>query len=195
MIQEFLFAWAPWIYNKIYDLQAIIRRASWAAYSEIMIPKQWIFLKDVLLPFPRQMFPDVAELRGRLRWVASTVPPRFLIEDISGQVKESHLDYLSFVVKQSDTEQADLTEWINDVRYTGRQEPSPADIFALWCCVTGHPYFHWIDTATVTYLDEMGDEKTEELKGKAHTPSNGSHITPDVDSHRSMDFIFSSSGC
>jgi hypothetical protein len=51
----------------------------------------------------------------------------------------------------------DLSNWINDVRYSGFEEPTAGEIFALWCCETGTSYFHGLDTMEVEYITQMGD--------------------------------------
>jgi hypothetical protein len=200
MIQEFLYTYVPWLYNKLYEWLSIGKRAALAAYVEVTVPKEWIFLKNVQIPIPSHLFP--AEIpEDLIQWRCTAEPPRFQKGD--GTLK--HLEYLSFVVS-TPQDTYDLTDWINDVKWSaseGVQEPSPCEIFLLWCCVTGNPGFINLDQATVTFMNELGEETTEELKTQTHHTSNGiPHLhhndsAPEADGFDSdghMDTVFSSGG-
>jgi hypothetical protein len=196
MIQDLLYTYIPWIYNRIYDLLHLGDRAVRALQTEFMIEKEWIFLKDIEIPIPSQLFPAQYPPEA-IRWRCTAEPPRFS----KGEGRLSHLDYLSFVVTTSEG-QYDLTDWINDVKWAGPSEPTPCEIFLLWCCVRGEPHFKDLQTASVTFMNELGEETTKELKTQNHHTSNGiPHLHPDPsesdgpDPDRLMDAILSSSGC
>lgn len=83
-------------------------------------------------------------------------PARFIDPNAEPDAKAKHLSYLGFVIK-IDEKEIDLSNWINDVMYTGPDEPSVGEIFALWCCETGESYFHCLDSIQVEYITELGD--------------------------------------
>jgi hypothetical protein len=51
----------------------------------------------------------------------------------------------------------DLTEWINEVKWSGQVAPSPKQLFTIWCCETGSPYLHLMPIAEYTIITENGD--------------------------------------
>lgn len=192
MLQELLYTYVPWLYNKAYEWLALGKRAALAAYTEVTVAKEWLFLKNVSIPISTLNFssevPD-----DLIQWRCTAEPPRF--QKGTGALK--HLEYLSFIVRIGENIY-DLTDWINDVKWSGHTEPTPCEIFLLWCCVTGQPHFVGLDEATVSFMDELGEETTEELKTTAHHTSNGiPHLHAEADgfnSDRFMDTVLSSSG-
>ena len=200
MLQEFLYNYVPWLYNKAYEWLAIGKRAAIAAYTEVTVPKEWLFLKNVSIPISTFNFPSTIP-DDLIQWRCTAEPPRF---QKGAMHPLKHLEYLSFLVRL-EGQVFDLTDWINDVKWSapeGIAEPTPCEIFLLWCCVTGQPHFTGLDQATVTFMDELGEEVTEQLKQPTHHTSNGiphlQHTSVEAngyDSDRIMDAVLSSSGC
>ncbi len=202
MLQEFLFQWVPWAFNKVYDGTAFVKRVFYAALSEAMNGSAWLFLDNVPIPIPAHLF-DLSQVHS-IRWEATTNPLLFKAPGHEG-TPARHLSLLSFVVTIPGERSIDLSNWINDVKWAGPHEPTSSDIFLLWCCQSGKPYFSKLSAASVTFLNEMGDEKTEDLKANIQHVCNGNHLRreapppdPDTgytDSDRFVDAVFSSSGC
>ena len=195
MIRGILWSWLPWLYNKTMNSIDILQRIAKAAHNEIMIEKEWLILKNQV-PVYSSLFPEVPV--ATIKWSCKTNPPRFFDPGIKNDSK--HISYLSFVVKLSGYDPIDLTEWINTVQWTGITEPSLVDLFTLWCCETGHSYFHLISIASVDLITEMGDSISKGLNDSVvNHSSDGSRYTTcesnGLDSVRLLDTIFSSGGC
>ena len=158
MLREFLFSWGPWAYNRINEYYQLLLRIYQAVYNEVMVSKEWLFLEGVPVPIASELFPVQDD--SRLRWRATLHPARFSAK-ADGPFR--HLGYLMFTVSIPGQDPIDLTEWINDVRWRGTTEPTPADCFLLWCCEKRLPLFQHLKDARVTFVDEMGEETTEEL--------------------------------
>jgi hypothetical protein len=89
-----------------------------------------------------------------------------------------------------------LTDWINDVRWSGLVQPTPLEIFTLWCCETGSPYFFDLDNAIVELVTEDGSVIKRGLNEFAHTNIYGDGFSENnrQDPVRIMDTVLSSSG-
>ena len=176
----------------------VIKRIAKAAHNEIMIEKEWLILKNQV-PVYSLLFPDVP-IRT-IKWSCKTNPPRFYDINQNANTNDSkHISHLGFVVKLSGYDPIDLTEWINTVQWTGVTEPSLLDLFTLWCCETGHSYFHLVDIASVELITEMGDSICKGLNDSViNHSSDGRRYTPSenngLDSVRVLDTILSSGGC
>jgi len=154
MFQEFLWAWGPWVYNKISNGLVKVKKVGQLVYNEFMIKKEWIFFKGVTIPVNSENFWKIDD--SSVKWKCEVFPPRFTDPTAVSHVKSRHLSYLGFIIKVSDKD-IDLSNWINDVRYIGFEEPTVGEIFALWCCETGESYFHCLDSIQVEYITELGD--------------------------------------
>jgi hypothetical protein len=150
MFYEFLWAWGPWAYNKASNGMIRIQNIIYGLYKELTVKKEWVFIKNVQLPLNSELFKGFQNVE----WRCQVNPPRFVNRESSE--KERHLSYLGFVIK-IDGNNLDLSDWINDVLYTGKEEPSVEQIFILWCCEQGVSYFHCLDIIEVEYITELGD--------------------------------------
>lgn len=199
MIRGILWSWLPWLYNKTMNTIDVIKRIAKAAHNEIMIDKEWLILKNQV-PVYSLLFPEVPV--ATIKWSCKTNPPRFY-DTNSSIIDSKHISHLGFVVKLSGYDPIDLTEWINTVQWTGVTEPSLLDLFTLWCCETGHSYFHLTSIASVDLITEMGDSLTKGLNDSViHNTSDGRYSreytggeTNRLDSVRVLDTILSSGGC
>ena len=153
MIRELFWKWGPWAYNKasylIYRSKQVVK----VIYNEILLEKEWVFLKGIQIPISSESFGQIENLN--VRWRCKMNPPRFL-EPVSF-VKEKHLSYLGFNVKIPGRADLDLSDWINDIHYIGSSEPTVSDIFCLWCCENNVSYFHLFDLIQVECINELGD--------------------------------------
>ena len=154
MFQDFLWAWGPWIYNKVSSGLVKAKRVVQVVYNEFSIKKQWIFLNNQPVPVNSESFWKIDQ--STIKWKCQVYPPKFIDPRATYDMKEKHLSYLGFVIK-IDTKDIDLSNWINDVHYIGFEEPTVGEIFALWCCETGESYFHCLDAIQVEYITELGD--------------------------------------
>lgn len=154
MFQELLWAWGPWFYNKISRGLIKVNKVAQVVYNEFAVRKEWIFFKNVAVPVNSESFWKIDN--SSVKWKCEVFPPRFTDPNSDPSTKSKHLSYLGFVIKMEGRD-IDLSDWINDVRYTGSEEPSVGEIFALWCCETGESYFHCLDSIQVEYITELGD--------------------------------------
>lgn len=152
MLNGLLFEWVPWIFNQTTQALEFTKRVALAAYTEATVEKEWLLLHSIQVPVSSTLFPDVpAEL---IKWRVKVNPTEF--SDSSDTVHMNHISYLSLTVLAGDN-RFDLTDWVNEVQWCGRVEPSLVELFSIWCCEMGKPYFHLIPTADVEVITELGD--------------------------------------
>jgi len=152
MFQELLWTWLPWIMNKTNDIICMTQRIYRVAYNEIMVKKEWIFIKNNVTPIPSEYFEPIID--DYIIW-RCTINPTIFIEPGSLERKK-HLSYLAFTVFLPE-EVIDLSNWVNEVKWQGTYEPTIKEIFILWCCEKGKSYFHCLNEVEVEVVTEMGD--------------------------------------
>ena len=154
MFRELLWSWGPFCYNRISRGVVKAKKVVQVVYNEMVVKKEWIFLKNQPVPVNSENFWNIEE--SSIKWKCEVFPPKFVDPRSTYDMKEKHLSYLGFVIKMEDKE-IDLSSWINDVHYIGFEEPTVGEIFALWCCESGDSYFHCFDSIQVEYITELGD--------------------------------------
>jgi hypothetical protein len=154
MFQDLLWAWGPWIYNKLSRGVVKAKKVAQVVYNELTVKKEWVFFKNVAIPVNSENFWKIND--SSVKWKCEVFPARFVDPSADPSLKSKHLSYLGFIIKIEGRD-IDLSDWINDVRYTGYEEPTVGEIFALWCCETGESYFHCLDSIQVEYITELGD--------------------------------------
>jgi len=154
MFEDLVWIWLPWAYNRVTCGLVKIKKVLRLVYSEFAFKTEWIFFKNVAVPVNSENFWKIDD--SSVKWRCEISPPRFVDPSADPSVKSKHLSYLGFIIKL-DEKEIDLSNWINDVHYTGSEEPSIGEIFALWCCEMGESYFHCLDSIEVEYITEMGD--------------------------------------
>ena len=154
MFRELLWTWGPFCYNRVSRGITKVKKVAQVVYNEMVVKKEWIFLKNQPVPVNSEKFRNIEE--SSIKWKCQVCPPKFVDPRSTYDMKEKHLSYLGFVIKMEDKE-IDLSTWINDVHYIGFEEPTVGEIFALWCCESGDSYFHCFDSIQVEYITEMGD--------------------------------------
>jgi len=157
MFQEFFFTWVPWVFNKATDLLQTSKSVYRVVYNELLVKKEWFFLQGNSIPISSETF---GAIESGIKWRCSVNPPSFV--QAGTLAKERHLSYLGFVVKVPSSgtvagQDIDISEWVNEVKWQGTAEPSLKEIFILWCCQMGEPYFHCLDLIQVEFVTDMGD--------------------------------------
>lgn len=152
MIKDFLLEWLPWAFNITMTTYDLSRRVAFAAYTEALIQKEWVFLSSVSVPVSSMVFPSVPD--DLVKWRVQQNPTRF----VGAHAKDSkHISYLGLSVHLPDGTTCDLTDWINDVKWSGLNQPTAVELFTMWCCEMGKPYFHFISDARFECITENGD--------------------------------------
>jgi hypothetical protein len=192
MFRELLWQWLPWIINKAHCLIDTTKRAAHAAYVEVTVPKEWAFLHGIYVPISLQAFQDIPE--SAIRWRVQTNPPRFT-ESATNLTSLKHISYLGLSIIIPGLNPIDLTDWVNEVKWIGHVEPNLAEIFMLWCCETGSPYFHRIAEAVAEIITEEGDVIQKGLNESPRSKNSDGAKFERQNSNRILDAVLSSSGC
>ena len=199
MIQDFLWNWIPYLMNKTTDIVLLFKRVATVAMNEATLPKKWYILYgNPSVPIYSSLFPNI-DMKSDVHWSCTTNPVTFThTSSTSGKYK--HISYLGFIVHIPGQDSIDLTEWLNTVRWSGITQPSLYDIFMMWSCETGTPYFHRMDSIKVELITELGECVTKGLNESALYPYSvddkpGYSKTDRLNTDRIMDAVFSSSGC
>jgi hypothetical protein len=195
MLKEFLWDWVPWTYNNMMYLIDTSHLIYWSLYRELSMKKEWVLLKDNTIPLSSQQFTlnDISE--NTIRWRVTVTPPVFT-DPRTKYKPPKHISYLGFSVNIPGLDTIDISDWINEVKWVGSKEPSPLDIFTLWCCKTSTPLFHILEYATVHLITESGETVVKGLNEFTRTiiQENVRVVTATEDSNRTLDAVLSSSG-
>ena len=173
-MEEFAWAWLPWLYNRGLHITNVVVNKIKALHNTLVYQNEWIFLINKSTPISKQLF-NISDINSlKIKWNASTNPPRFTgVTFFRNKVQWKHISYLSFTVTLSDGLLHDLTDWINDVKWSGLVEPTPLEIFTLWCCETGSPYYFDLDSAIVELITDDGNVIKKGLNEFTHTTVYG----------------------
>jgi hypothetical protein len=169
-MEEFAWAWLPWLYNRGIHIANFVVNKIKALQKTLVYQNEWIFLINKSTPISKQLF-NISDINPlKIKWNASTNPPIFTgITFIRNKIQWKHISYLSFTVTLSDGSFHDLTDWINDVKWSGLVEPTPLEIFTLWCCETRSPYYFDLDSAIVELITDDGNIIKKGLNEFTHT--------------------------
>lgn len=200
MIQELVWEWVPWIYNRLMKALDKAKSLSTVIKRELFSDKKWVFMKGHTIPISQDNFSIDQISTSDIRWLATLEPPRLFHPNYTEKQKEKHISYLSFVVTLSHPlvdSSIDLSDWINDLKWSGIKEPSPLDIFLLWCCKNGSHLIYYSSSIKVTLITEDGLTIEKGLNDFTNTT-----VYEDVsgaqddrqDSNGSMDPVLSSGG-
>jgi len=160
MVYSFLYKWIPWIYNIIVDKTNTTYYQLSTVYTEVTTVKEWFFFKDTIIPIQSSVFTLHPNLYSALRWRATVSPPVFYKElDSTANISvKRHISWLGYLVKIPSIGTFDLSDWVSEVQWTGSVEPTPLDLFILWCCYSRNPYFLLLDKGLeVELIDTRGD--------------------------------------
>jgi len=189
-----LLNWVPWIYNRILYGSNKGYRTLTTIYRTATIPIEYYFVLNSTVPLSSQTFLLDSIPQENYRWTATLGPARFINENEPTALKNISWLGLSMTLPEIGT--LDLSDWISEVKYSGVQEPTPLQLFTLWCIDTGNPYFlHVNETTKVDLLDGMGDIIVRRLI--AEPPSLQQNANQVIGSYtdRPLDTLFSPSGC
>jgi hypothetical protein len=159
MIQELVWEWVPWIYNRLVKALDKAKSLSTVIKRELFSDKKWVFMKGHTIPISQDHFSFDQISPSDIRWLATLEPPRLFHPNCAEKQKEKHISYLSFVVTLSPPlldSSIDISDWINDLKWSGIKEPSPLDIFSLWCCKNGSHLIYYPSSIKVTLITEDG---------------------------------------
>ena len=189
-----LLNWVPWIYNRILYGSDKGYRTLTTIYRTATMPVEYYFVLNLSVPLSSQTFLLHSIPREQYRWTAMLGPVRFINQNSPTALK--NISWLGLSIMLPETGTLDLSDWISEVKYSGVQEPTPLELFTLWCIDTGKPYFLHVNESTpVDLLDEMGDIIVRRLIAEPSSLEQNANqpIGPYTD--RSLDTLFSPSGC
>jgi hypothetical protein len=199
MLTEFLLNWGPWIYLKGLEIMETSNNVMRVVNNELYNPKEWIFISGSSLPISTELFESSQVPERYIRWKATLDPPTFKDPRITDP-EMKHLSYLGFSLIDPGSETPtpiDLTDWINDVKWSGQIQPSPTEIFSLWCCKNRSPLAHYNKSLTVEIITDAGDLIKRGLNDTAHNTIYDGSNAPNFDgqdTQRFLDIVLSSSG-
>jgi hypothetical protein len=200
-MDDLLFAWVPWIYNNAIQITEKTSQISLsvftAVYNELFEHKEFVFYLNTVYPVPKQLF-DLSMIdASKIRWSVSQNPTKFKNPAYTLD-SWKHLSYLSFIITVN-TKVFDLTDWINEVRWSGFIQPTPLEIFIAWCCETRSPYCFDMADAEVEFVTDDGNVVKRGLNEFTRTSvyEDGSTTDSELDrqdTNRIVDIVLSSSG-
>ena len=166
-------------------------------YAIIYTKKQWIFLKDNRHPVPPEIF-DISSIpEQNIKWITSLNPVRFIDPGYVNSKEFKHVSHLGFIIHLSNDKAIDMTDWINDIQWVGNKEPSPEEIFILWCCEKGSSLFYNTKDIIIEIITDEGNSIKKGLNEFTNTiiQENGRADINRQDYYRSVDALLSSGGC
>jgi hypothetical protein len=156
MLNELFWNWGPWLYNKYIMNLEYYYTIYCAIYAALYSKKEWIFLKNNASPIPTQIFDTSKIPETKIKWITTINPPSFVDPTYKDNVEHKHVSYLGFIVHTSGST-TDITAWINDIKWTSHKEPSPSEIFTLWCCEHGSSLCYEADDIVIEVITEDGE--------------------------------------
>jgi hypothetical protein len=199
MLTEFLLNWGPWVYLKGLEIMETSNNVMRAVNHELYNAKEWIFIAGSSLPISTELFESSQVPERYIRWKATLDPPTFKDPRVTNS-EMKHLSYLGFSVIDPGSETStpiDLSDWINDVKWSGQIQPSPTEIFSLWCCKNRSPLAHYNTGLTVEIITDAGDIIKRGLNDTPHNTIYDGNNAPNFDgqdTQRFLDLVLSSSG-
>jgi len=195
MIDEFLWTYVPFLYNKFSEVIETTNYLYATLTNRINGRNIWIFINNTHVPIPKEMFDTTNIKEYNIRWNATTNPPTFT-DPIDHKLEYKHIAYLGLSVSMPGSETMDLTDWLNELKWSGPEQPKPHEIFTLWCCEKGSPLFYDLTLATVEIITEDGDVIKRGLNEFTHTSvyEHGRSTVNGCDTDRLLDVVLSSSG-
>lgn len=192
-----LLHWVPWIYNRILYGSDKGYRVITNMYRTAMTPIEYYFVQDSRVPISSSSFSLDSIPEKHYKWTATLGPARFIHQkEPTASIFLKHCSWLGLSITLPETGTLDLSDWISDIKYSGPQEPTPLEMFTLWCIDTGKPYFLYVnETTQVDLIDELGEIVVRRLIAEAPSlEQNAGQVTGSY-TDRSLDSLFSPSGC
>jgi len=188
-----MWLWLPWIYNRASTVLDITKRVILAAYKEATVSKEFIFLYGTIIPISSHAFPEIPITE--IRWKAQVNPPRFTHPTQVKTQPMKHISYLGVILHVPGHEQIDITEWVNEVKWSGTLQPSLSELFILWCYESGKPLFQHISHTTADIITDAGDVITRGLNDSVPILDRNVGKSQGFDPDRAVDIILSSGRC
>jgi len=197
MLKELFWNWGPWLYNQLTLRFEYYYAVYCAIYAAIYSKKEWIFLKDNKHPVSSQQFDTTTLPEKNIKWISSLNPVTFVDPAFVNNKDYKHVSHLGFIIHLPDNKTIDITDWINDIKWTGDKEPSPSDIFILWCCEKGSSLCYNTTDIVIEIITDEGDSIKKGLNDFTNTliQENGRVKTNRQNYDRTMDALLSSGGC
>ena len=171
-LSELFWIWGPWVYNRSMEVLELAPKIYRAVYKDLYGTKGWIFINGTSqsLPIPEEIFDTDKIQLNLIKWKATTEPPAFVDPNYQGSIIPSkHISFLAFSVLASGNELIDLTDWVNDIKWSGQIQPLPIEIFSLWCCKNKSPLIYYSTDFTVEIVLDDGTSIKKGLNEFAHT--------------------------
>jgi len=169
------------------------KRVVLAAYKEATVSKEWIFLYGATIPISSHAFPQISITE--IRWKAQVNPPKFTQPAQITAQPMKHISYLGLILHVPGHEQMDITEWVNEVKWSGTLQPSLSELFMLWCCESGKPLFQHVSHTTADIITGEGDVITRGLNDSAPIHDRNVGESQGFNPDRVVDIILSSGRC
>jgi hypothetical protein len=192
-----LLNWVPWIYNRILYGSDKGYRVITNIYRTATTPIEYYFVLHSRIPISSSSFSFDSIPEEHYKWTATLGPARFIDQkNPTASIALKNCSWLGLSITLPETGTLDLSDWISDIKYSGLQEPTPLELFTLWCIDTGKPYFLYVnETTKVDLMDQMGDIIVRRLIAESSSlQQNASQATGSF-TDRSLDTLFSPSGC
>jgi hypothetical protein len=166
MIRLIAWTWLPWLVNRFTEILSLAKRVTFAAYSEATVKKEILFVNNLTMPILSSLFTDLS--KKHIRWSVTIHPPRFT-DPNSTDAALKHISYLGLSINIPGHDPIDLTDWINEVMWSGTKQPCLTDIFIVWCFETKNPYFHYLPFIEMEVISKDGLSVHKGLNELAHT--------------------------
>ena len=197
-LREILWEWGPWVYNKSMNILDIVPTIYRAVYKELYGTKGWLFLKDSKIPISEEMFETNEIQPHHIKWITTTEPPTFRNpKSPDSEETYKHISYLGFSIIIPGVKTIDLTDWINEIKWSGVVQPSPSEIFSLWCCKHKSHLMFSSNSLIVEIITDNGDVIKRGLNDLTQTTmyeNDGAAQTDRQDPNWHLDLVLSSGG-
>ena len=197
MLDRLLWNWGPWLYNQYVMRVEYYYTIYCTIYAALYSKKEWIFLKNNITPIPTQLFDITSISEDKIKWITTINPPSFVDPIYKHAAEHNHVSYLGFIVHTPGNTSIDITDWINDIKWTSHSQPSPSEIFTLWCCEHGSYLCYDTENIVIEVITDDGETIKKGLNEFTNTKiqENVKDRTDRQDLNRPVDVILSSGGC
>ena len=197
MLRELVWNWGPWIFNKYVEILQLGSKVYKSVQKGLYETEHWIFINESHIPIPEELFDTNHIEIDNIKWRATVEPPIFTDPRADPANKLKHISYLGFSITIPGNKSIDLSDWINEIKWLGFAEPSPQDIFSLWCCKNREPLLFYRKNLMIEIITEKGDVIKKGLNEFTHTntyENDGDSKINGPDPNWHMDVVLSSSG-
>jgi hypothetical protein len=197
MLTHIFWNWGPWVFNKYVNILHLGSNVYNSVQKGLYERDIWIFIYQSHIPIPEELFDTHHIEIDNIKWKATIEPPTFIDPraDISHKLK--HIPYLGFSINIPGNEIIELSDWINEIKWSGTVEPSPQDIFSLWCCKNREPFLFYNNNPTIEIITETGNMIKKGLNEFTHSNIYENDDATKINGpnpNRHMDIVLSSSG-